>query len=259
MSITLRRFRLAKKARTTAKRKQYIFNVNAGKLRQICLEYSHPGRSRKAIKSTYRFPTAVSSLLILIGFCGITFSAAALSKPKVLPQTQTFAEASKPQEPSKPIVAAPKFLASSEPIHLTLASQQIDVDLKPVGLAPDGSIEVPAVTEWVAGWYKYSPTPGELGPAVIVGHVDSYEGPSVFWRLRNVQAGEIVEITRTDGSVARFKITQLAEYDQNNFPTEAVYGNTDTAQLRLITCSGTFDSATQHYTQNTVVYAELIS
>ncbi len=156
-------------------------------------------------------------------------------------------------------MAQPTTLAKSTPTHITIASQQIDVDLVPVGLAPDGSIELPPVLDWVAGWYNYSPTPGELGPAVIVGHVDNYEGPSVFWQLRNVQAGDTVDVAREDGSVAHFKITQLAEYDQNNFPTETVYGNTANAELRLITCSGTFDTVTQHYTQNTVVYAQLIT
>ena len=258
MTITLRRFRLVKKAAATASRRQYVLNIHLGKLRQINLEYRHPSRHKHKRRDTHRLQTALASLLIICGISGITFSAAALARPRELPPTKTFTSESKPSVTAQPTVKQSKTLVKSTPTHITIASQQIDVDLVPVGLAADGSIELPPVLDWVAGWYNYSPTPGEIGPSVIVGHVDSYEGPSVFWRLRDVHAGDIVNINREDGSVAQFKIIQLAEYDQNNFPTETVYGNTQTAQLRIITCSGTFDTTTQHYTQNTVVYAELL-
>jgi hypothetical protein len=168
-------------------------------------------------------------------------------------------EPAKTYSVTAPPVSKPLTLPKSIPTHLSIASQQIDTDLTPVGLNDDGSLQLPPVLEWVAGWYKYSPTPGELGPAVIAGHVDSYENISVFWRLRYVVAGDIIDVTRTDGTVAHFRVTQLAQYDQHTFPTEQVYGNTKDAELRVITCGGTFDTTTGHYTENTVLYATLVS
>jgi sortase (surface protein transpeptidase) len=201
-----------------------------------------------------------ASLCVLVGLTGITYNVAALAKPSSLEPTATFTTQPKPKASTPAAAPAkPLTLPESTPTHITITSQDIDVDLIPVGLNADGSMETPPVLDWVAGWYKYSPTPGELGPAVIVGHVDSYQGISVFWNLRNVQAGDTIDVAREDGGTAHFRVTQLAQYDQNSFPTDTVYGNTSDAELRVITCGGTFDTSTGHYTQNTVVYATLVS
>ena len=141
---------------------------------------------------------------------------------------------------------------------MTIASVGINYGVKPVGKLADGTMETPGVLESITGWYKFSPTPGEIGPSVIVGHVDSYKGPSVFWRLREVKPGDMVQVARADGKVANFKITALKQFDQANFPTQEVYGNVDKAELRLITCGGTFNHKTQHYSENTVVFATLV-
>jgi sortase (surface protein transpeptidase) len=118
-------------------------------------------------------------------------------------------------------------------------------------------METPNVLDYVTGWYKYSPTPGELGPAIIVGHVDSYKGISVFWRLRELVPGDTIDITRADGSVAKFQVNSLQQFDQTNFPTQAIYGDINYAGLRLITCGGTFNRKTGHYDHNMVVFASL--
>lgn len=128
-----------------------------------------------------------------------------------------------------------------------------------VGKAADGTIETPPVLEWITGWYKYSPTPGQEGPAVIVGHVDNYKGISVFWKLRDIKPGDVVEVSRADGTVVKFKVDALKQFDQAAFPTKEVYGNINYAGLRLITCAGSFDPATASYNQNTVVYASMIT
>jgi sortase (surface protein transpeptidase) len=127
----------------------------------------------------------------------------------------------------------------------------------PLGLLPSGEVAVP--TEYDAvGWYKYSPAPGSLGPAVVLGHVDSYEGPAVFFSLGQLDAGDDIFVDREDGSVAHFKVEKLVRQNQGEFPTEEVYGNIDHAGLRLITCSGIFDRTLQRYSHNLIVYARLV-
>jgi sortase (surface protein transpeptidase) len=110
----------------------------------------------------------------------------------------------------------------------------------------------------VAGWYTESPRPGAVGSAVIAGHVDSYQGPGVFYWLRNLKSGERVYVTRADGSVAVFSVTSVQAYPKAAFPTSIVYGATPDAELRLITCGGTFDSTTGHYLSNIIAYATLV-
>jgi len=250
VNLTVRRFRLAKKPKRQGRARQLTVNLRLGRIRQLQLEFRRIGRVKRP-KANWRYRFAAVAL-ILAGCCGLTLNVVALSKPKSLEPAKTFTTSQ-----AKPVV--PVTLPKSIPTHISIASQGIDTDLTPVGLNPDGSIELPPVLDWVAGWYKYGPTPGELGPAVIVGHVDSYENISVFWNLRYVKPGDSIEVTRTDGRAAHFKVTQLSQYDQHDFPTDTVYGNTSDAELRVITCGGTFDTGTGHYTENTVVYATLVS
>lgn len=250
VTITVRRFRLARKPTKT---KQYIFNT-PGRIRQVAIRVERKRRIHRTQPLILTHAAAVAC--IVMGMGGVVYSTAQLTRAPALEPSHTF------QVPAKTISvrATPKAytLPRATPTHISIASQQIDVDLTPVGLADDGSIELPPVLDWMAGWYKLSPTPGELGPAVIVGHVDSYEGTSVFWNLRYVQPGDSIDIGREDGSIAHFRVTQLAEYDQSNFPTQQVYGNTTDSELRVITCGGTFDETTHAYSQNTVVYATLV-
>ena len=118
-------------------------------------------------------------------------------------------------------------------------------------------LEVPP-TGFPAGWYVGGPTPGELGPAIIVGHID-WKGPAVFHHLHEAQPGDLVIVTRADGSTPTFRITRLAQFPKNKFPTTLVYGNLDHPGLRLITCGGVLDKTTGHYKDNIVVFADLIS
>ncbi len=247
VTITIRRFRLAKRS---SKHRQVVVNIPISRIKQVNLEYRRLGRRPKPA-ALPRWQSIAAVLCVLIGIGGITYNAAALAKPSSLEPAQTF---------STPVQPAPKpvTMAKSTPTHITISSQNIDADLVSVGLNADGSLETPPVLDWTAGWYRYSPTPGELGPAVIVGHVDSFEDISVFWNLRYVTAGDVIDVAREDGSIAHFKVTQLAQYDQDSFPTETVYGNTKQAELRVITCGGEFDATTGHYTENTVVFATLI-
>jgi len=128
-----------------------------------------------------------------------------------------------------------------------------------LGVNTDGSIKVPslATSADLAAWYKYSATPGQIGASVIEGHVDSYRGPAVFFRLGALRPGDTIDVTLADGITAIFRVTGVREYAKTEFPARIIYGATDFAALRLITCGGTFDYATGHYRSSTVVFASL--
>ncbi len=149
-----------------------------------------------------------------------------------------------------------KSMPASDAVKLKIPTVGIDATVMSVGKRTDGTIDVPSSTELV-GQYKYAPTPGENGPAIIVGHVDSVAGAAVFWRLRELVPGQPIEVIRADGTKATFKVSSVKNFRQDNFPTKEVYGNIDYPGLRLITCGGTFNYLTQHYSDNTVVFATL--
>lgn len=127
-----------------------------------------------------------------------------------------------------------------------------------LGLQDDRSLEVPPGDPGApAGWYNLSPTPGELGPAVILGHVNATDGgPGVFAELRDLKPGDTIDVIREDGSTATFEFQRGEQYAKDDFPTQEVYGNTAGAELRLITCDG-YDPETGLFDDNYVVYATL--
>lgn len=155
-------------------------------------------------------------------------------------------------------------LPRSLPLSVRIPAIGVDSRLQYVGLNRDGTIQVPPLNGSPsmneAAWYKYSPTPGQEGPSIIEGHIDSaVAGPSVFFRLGALRPGDHVDVTLEDGTVAVFRVDGVRRYTKAAFPTATVYGNIDYAGLRLITCGGPFDSATHHYLDNTVVFASLSS
>jgi sortase (surface protein transpeptidase) len=130
----------------------------------------------------------------------------------------------------------------------------VDAEVIPLGLDAAGALEVPADFAQ-AGWWRSGPEPGERGPAVIVGHVDSRSGPAVFYRLRELVAGDRVTVQRADGTSGEFVVDRVEQHPKSAFPTDAVYGATAAPELRLVTCGGTFDRSTGHYVDNTIVFA----
>ncbi|WIX80647.1 class F sortase [Amycolatopsis carbonis] len=124
----------------------------------------------------------------------------------------------------------------------------------------EGQISVPSVkTPMQAAWYRLSPVPGEVGPAIVLGHVDGNHQPGIFYKLKDVNPGDEVDIERSDGKKLKFVVDHKDEVPKDTFPTQAVFGNTDKPQLRLITCGGVFDHAEHSYKDNIVVYANLVS
>ncbi len=159
-------------------------------------------------------------------------------------------------EESEVRVATSSF-ARSEPVRLVIPKINLDTTfVPPLTLNADQTVSVPDSYEEV-GWYTYGATPGEIGPAVILGHVDSLEGPAVFFSLGQLDAGDEIEVTRADGTVATFIVTNKERLPQEKFPTEKVYGQIDYAGLRLVTCTGIYNKGSLRYSHNLIVYAEL--
>jgi sortase (surface protein transpeptidase) len=150
---------------------------------------------------------------------------------------------------------AAAVLPESQPVRVEVDSIGVDSTLLDLKLQDDGSLEVPP-DGTSAGWYTGSPTPGELGPAVIAGHVDWDGEPGVFYRLRDLRPGDEVSVVREDRTVAVFLVTRVEQFAKDEFPTETVYGDIDHAGLRLITCGGSFDPGARSYDDNIVVFAE---
>ena len=140
------------------------------------------------------------------------------------------------------------------PVRIRIPSKDIDSRLGGVGLEPDGTIGAPEGYQQAA-WYERGPRPGQNGPAVIVGHVDSRLGPAVFFRLGELRKGQAVLVDRADGTTVRFRVTQRQQYAKAAFPASDVYSPTLKPSLLLITCGGTFDRSTGHYRDNVVVTA----
>ena len=152
-------------------------------------------------------------------------------------------------------------LARSVPVSVRIPAIGVNSRLLHLGLNPDGTVRVPSIrtSAGLAAWYKYSATPGQIGSSVIEGHVDSAQGPAVFFRLGALRPGNVIEVTLADGVTAVFRVTGVREYAKARFPARTIYGTADFAALRLITCGGTFDYATGHYLSSTVVFASLAS
>jgi sortase (surface protein transpeptidase) len=141
-------------------------------------------------------------------------------------------------------------------VRLLIPTIGVDTGLEPLGLLADGTLQPPH--QWgEAGWYAHGVRPGEPGPAVIAGHVDSRNGPAVFFRLRDLGVGASAIVRTSDGQVLRFVIDTVRRYPKATFPTAAVYGPTPLPELRLVTCTGDFDWAARSYLDNLVVSARL--
>jgi sortase (surface protein transpeptidase) len=148
------------------------------------------------------------------------------------------------------------YRATPVPIRVTIPQIRVTSSLERLSKERDGTVEAPH--QWaVAGWYALGPRPGDLGSAVILGHVDSKSGPAVFFRLRELRQGDLVAVTRQDGSTVQFVVDRTEQYLKQRFPTEDVYFPTLTPTLRLVTCGGVFDPGTGHYRSNLIVFASL--
>lgn len=214
--------------------------------------------------------SAAAGFLFLMPLSGCAAGAPAaqpdsLSSPQTGSGTSTLPPDASPSPSPSAVSAEPlgahqlPVMGASDPVSLSIPSIGVQTDLLHLGLLDDGSLEVPKDTGGgaPASWYNGSPTPGEAGPSVILGHVNALGGNTgVFANLRKLSPGAEITVARTDGTTAVFTVERGALFNKDDFPTLEVYGNTPGAELRLITCDG-FDPDTGNFDENYVIYAKL--
>ncbi|MFF3375103.1 class F sortase [Streptomyces sp. NPDC002680] len=162
-------------------------------------------------------------------------------------------------EANHPESAVPESpaLPPSPPLRIRIPAIRVNAPLMGLGLTPTGSLDVPpAERENLAGWYEAGTAPGETGTAIVAGHVDNADGPSVFYRLGALRKGTAIDVERRDGTTARFTVDAVEVYDADRFPDEKVYGAAPRPELRVITCGGGYSPRTG-YEGNVVVFAHL--
>lgn len=197
-----------------------------------------------------RAGAAVLGLLLLTGCSTAGREPLASASSSTPTATATPAAAPAPLE----FTAVREVSRSPLPVRLRIPDLGVDAPVGPVGKAADGTVEVPSRWEDV-GWYDGGARPGEAGPAVLLGHVDSTSGPAVFVELPQAAPGTVVEVVGDDGSVRRFAVSRVQSFPKTRFPTETVYLPALESELRLVTCGGRFDRTTGHYVDNVVVWA----
>ena len=149
----------------------------------------------------------------------------------------------------------PRPGAAAPPGPSTLSIPRIGVRaaIVAVGRKPNGAMETPDPD--LVGWYRFGPRPGEPGPAVLVGHVDTKTAPAVFYRLRQLRSGDEILVGQPDGTTTRFLVGRLEQHPKTALPTNRIWTRAKRPLLRLITCAGSYDHATRHYRDNLIVYA----
>jgi sortase (surface protein transpeptidase) len=179
--------------------------------------------------------------------------------PSATPSAKPAAKAmaTPPRRPSTGSANQAAALARSAPVALRIPAIGVSLTLSTLGLNSDGTVQVP-VKDQAPGWFRLGPTPGQMGSAVILGHVDDYKGPAAFYRLRSLRAGDKVDVSLANGAVAHFAVNSVASYLKTQFPAQLVYASHGYRALQLVTCGGQFDSGTGHYLSNTVVFTSLV-
>ncbi len=166
--------------------------------------------------------------------------------------------ATAPEPAAPPAQRAP--LNHSVPTKIAIPRIGVSAPVGAIGLRPDGRVEEPPLSRPnLTGWYKEGVTPGEVGPSVLLGHVDARGRPAVFARLKELKPGDRIQVKRQDGTTATFAVERSQRVAKNAFPHGQVFGAAlDHASLRLVTCGGAFDPASGHYKDNVIVYARLL-
>ncbi|MFI7117547.1 class F sortase [Amycolatopsis sp. NPDC049868] len=171
-------------------------------------------------------------------------------------------------EPAPPAAAALSESAppvvkpynGTRPTNVKIPKIGAESSLVTVAVGKDGKMSVPsAKNPMQAAWYRLSPVPGDVGPSILLGHVDGNKQPGIFYKLKDVNPGDEVLVDRSDGKSLKFVVEKKDQVPKDQFPEEAVYGNTDKPQLRLITCGGVFDKEEHSYKDNIIVYANLVA
>ncbi len=193
-------------------------------------------------------------LLLVFALVAIALFANGTGGPQALPPPVSVTSSTTPLAD----VATTHFLTRSQRLVVRIPTLGVRARIINLDLARDGTVQVPNNIVDV-GWYDRGPTPGQVGNAVLLGHVDSFRGPGVFFALRTLVAGDRITVTRADAHVATFVVTTVRQYAKTMFPDQLVYGNHGVSALILVTCGGVFNRRTGHYESNVVVSSVLSS
>jgi hypothetical protein len=200
----------------------------------------------------------VAGVLLVVGAGILTLGIRGRDRPLPAPSPSAAAEKAAVKAPAVPSMVVALSTARSVPVSLHIPAIGLSVSLSSLGLDADGTVQVP--TDIVQpGWFRLGPTPGQVGSAVILGHVDNTTGPGVFFLLRTLAPGDEIDVTLADGVVARFSVNAVVMYPKEGFPADRVYASHGSSALQLVTCGGTFDPQTGHYLSNVVVYSSLVA
>jgi sortase (surface protein transpeptidase) len=192
-----------------------------------------------------QFPDASEQAVAMTSLAPVTTNAPTAPSPTVAQAVPAPAATLEPEHPAVEVY----------PLRVRIPEIGVDADVIDLGLNTDGTLEVPSDFAQT-GWYTGRSVPGETGPSVVVGHVDSRSGPAVFYRLSDLEVGHVIEIDRSDGLIALYRVSEKELVLKDEFPTERVYGDTAEPTLRLVTCGGDFDPAVNSYRGNLIVFAQ---
>ncbi|MFC9393535.1 class F sortase [Streptomyces sp. NPDC057027] len=197
-----------------------------------------------------------AAVLLLAAIAALTGCSAGSEPGAALPP----AHISRATAPAPTASAAPvKPMARSLPVRVRVPAAGVDAGpILDLGLNGDGTVEVPSVAEADRiGWYDKGVTPGQTGPAVLIGHFDTARGPAVLKNVSKVRVGDEITVTRADGTTAVFRVRELEQVDKHAFPTAKVYGDTTRPELRIVTCGG--ELVDGHRPDNIILYADLVA
>ncbi|GAA4710176.1 LPXTG-site transpeptidase (sortase) family protein [Promicromonospora umidemergens] len=247
------------------------------------MTHTNPGQN-VARRRRHTVVVAVCAALIVVGGGAVTWAATQqVEAPPAPPaassttQEESSASSTAPQDaatqpsasaPSTPKAAAESSspapgvqpLSASPPVAVRIPGIDVESPIHGLGLDAEGKLQVPTGERYnEVAWYDGSPTPGEVGPAVLEGHVTGTGyAPSVFFELGDTRKGDLIEVDRADGTTATFEVTEVKSTPKDDFPRIDVYGATDGPELRVITCGGTFDKNAGRHLDNVIVFAKLI-
>jgi len=178
-------------------------------------------------------------------------------KPTAAATTLGPAETTKPSRKDSGKAPKPKpRLTWAEPARITISSIGVQARVSALGLNEDGGLKVPE-DPWLVGWWRGGPRPGEKGPAVLVGHKDSRTGPAVFYGVGDLAPGDELVVDDVNGRTATFTVSRIEQVGRGDFPTDRVYGETRSSELRILSCGGEYDEENRQYEDNVIIYARL--
>ncbi|MEU3890296.1 class F sortase [Streptomyces sp. NPDC029041] len=222
-----------------------------------------PTPSKRRFRAVVTVVWSVAALVLTVNLFGGSGESSDDAGPPHAPPAVA-ASSAVPDLPDTPASTAPDrsdgpHLPRSRPVRLLIPKISVDAPFTDLALNDFGQLEPPPPNDTnLVGWYAKGHTPGEAGTAIIAGHVDTATSPAVFAGLSALKKGDRFQVARADGSKATFVVDATESFEKDDFPSERVYGDTPRAQVRLITCSGSYDRQARDYTENLVVFAHLV-